>query len=45
MYENRVPKRDEVTGNRDEMKKKEIGGACGTCGGEENCIQGLRGET
>ena len=44
MYENRVPKRDEVTGNRDEMKK-EIGGACGTCGGEENCIQGLRGET
>jgi len=25
--------------------KEEIGGPCGTCGGEESCIQGFDGET
>ena len=27
------------------IKKKEMGGACSTCGGEERCIRGYGGET
>jgi hypothetical protein len=31
---------------RHQIKKKtEMGGACGTCAGEEMCIQGFGGET
>jgi hypothetical protein len=29
----------------DQIKKNEIGGACGTYGGHERCIQGFGGET
>jgi hypothetical protein len=29
----------------DQIKKKEIGGACSTYGREERCIQGFGGET
>jgi len=29
----------------DRIKKNEMGGACGRCGGEEKCIQGFGGET
>ena len=27
------------------IKKNEMYGACGSCGGEERCIQGFGGET
>jgi hypothetical protein len=27
-----------------QIKKNEMGGACGTCGGEERCILGFGGE-
>jgi preprotein translocase subunit SecG len=29
----------------DQLKKNEIGGACGTYGRQERCIQGFVGET
>jgi hypothetical protein len=29
----------------DQMKKNEMGGACGTYGGHESCIQVVGGET
>ena len=29
----------------DKIKKNGMGGACSTYGGEERCIQGVRGET
>jgi len=29
----------------DQIKKNEIGGACGTCGGKERCIQGFGRKT
>ena len=29
----------------DHIKKNDMGGAYGTCGGEERCIQGSDGET
>jgi hypothetical protein len=55
MFEDRVlrkvfgPKRDEVTGGWRTLLYKEIsdvtGGACGTCGGQQRCIQGFGGET
>ena len=28
----------------DHIKKNEMGGACGTCGGQERCVQGFGGE-
>jgi hypothetical protein len=28
-----------------QVKKTEMGRTCGTCGGEERCIQGFSGET
>jgi hypothetical protein len=29
----------------DKIEKNEMGGACGTCGGGERCVQGFGGET
>ena len=51
------PKRDEVRGewrtrtfptkyySGDQIKKNEMGGACGTYGGEERCLHGFAGDT
>ena len=50
VFENRVlrrifgPKMDEVISG-DKIEQNEMGGACGTYGGEERRIQGFGGET